>query len=175
MSNSTGSFDDYIEDYDRKAYGAGSHKGTDRFSALDVRKMFDERGSLSKSDAAQKVLDYAEQAGSQGAKMGGGTEDALDKLRGYLGESDSDSADNDEPYVESQRLKEAKERANSWGNRFDENGNDSWSTSSTASTNGDAKKFNNQSDNTSHYLDNYKLNLRDNNLQRKNQASSNLM
>ena len=168
MSNSTGSFDDYIEDYNRKAYGAGSHKDADRFSGLDVRKMFEQRGSLSKADAAQKVLDYAEQAGDQGAKMGGGTEDALNKLRGYLNESDSDSVDNDEPYEQSERLTTAKERVNTWQTRFDEDGTDSWSTL-------DTKKTNNQSDKASSYLNDYKLNLRANNSQRKDQASSNLM
>ena len=79
------SFKKYQDDFDRKEFGAGSQKGTDRFSGLDVRKMFDARGSLSKAEGAQMVLDYADKAKDAGSSMGGGTEDALNKLRGYLG------------------------------------------------------------------------------------------
>ena len=86
------SFQKYQDDFDRKEFGAGAHKGTDRFSGLDVRKMFDARGSLSKAEGAQMVLDYADKAKSQGSSMGGGTEDALNKLRGYLG-SDAPAKD----------------------------------------------------------------------------------
>ena len=78
-------FQKYQDEFDRKAFGAGSQKDTDRFSGLDVRKMFDARGGLSKAEGAQMVLDYADKAKGEGARMGGGTEDALNQLRGYLG------------------------------------------------------------------------------------------
>lgn len=86
------SFQKYQDDFDRKEFGAGSQKSTDRFSGLDVRKMFDARGSLSKAEGAQMVLDYADKAKAEGSRMGGGTEDALNKLRGYLG-SDTPAKD----------------------------------------------------------------------------------
>ena len=59
------SFKDYIDDYNRKAFGAGSDKdpATDRFSGLDVRKMFDagtDKYDLSKREAAEMVLEYAD-------------------------------------------------------------------------------------------------------------------
>lgn len=87
-------FEKYMRDYDRKAYGAGSQKdpATDRFSALDVTKMFKAGRDMggSKAQVAEDVLDYA--ADHMGrTKMGGGTAKALDRLRGYLkdgGESD---------------------------------------------------------------------------------------
>ena len=83
------SYANYIENYDRKAYGAGSDrkKPTDRFSGLDVRKMFDARDKYgkSKAEAAQMVLDYADRIKGK-SKMGGATRDALNKLRGYLKE-----------------------------------------------------------------------------------------
>ena len=90
------SYANYIKDYDRKAYGAGSgrKKPVDRFSGLDVRKMFDARGQYdkSKAEAAQMVLDYADSIKGK-SKMGGATRDALDKLRGYLKEDEP----NEEP------------------------------------------------------------------------------
>lgn len=91
------SFANYIKKYDRKAFGAGSDKkpATDRFSALDVRKMFDEgtdKYNESKAEAAQMVLDYADSIKGK-SKMGGGTRSALNKLKGYLNEKSSD----DEP------------------------------------------------------------------------------
>ena len=74
----------------------------------------------------------------------------------------------DEPYEQSEHLTTAKERVNEWQNRFDEDGNDSWSTL-------DAKKTNNQSDKASAYLNDYKLNLREKNAQRKDKANTEAM
>lgn len=84
-------FQEYLRDYDRKARGAGSEKKppTDRFSGLDVRHVFQkglDRG-LSKSDAARDVLAYAADLEGR-SRMGGATEAALDKLRGYLKDDD---------------------------------------------------------------------------------------
>ena len=73
-----------------------------------------------------------------------------------------------EPYEQSEHLTTAKERVNEWQNRFDEDGNDSWSTL-------DAKKTNNQSDKASAYLNDYKLNLREKNAQRKDKADTEAM
>ena len=80
-------FQEYLRDYDRKARGAGSEKKppTDRFSGKDVRYVFEkglDRG-LSKSAAAEDVLDYATDLIGR-SKMGGGTRAALNKLKGYL-------------------------------------------------------------------------------------------
>ena len=89
-------FEKYMRNYDREAYGAGSDKKppTDRFSGLDVRKMFDAGIDMggSKAEVAQDVLDYA--ADYEGkTKMGGATRAALDKLRGYL----KDDVEPDQP------------------------------------------------------------------------------
>ena len=73
-----------------------------------------------------------------------------------------------EPYEQSEHLTTAKERVNEWQNRFDEDGNDSWSTL-------DTKKTNNQSDKASAYLNDYKLNLREKDAQRKNKANTEAM
>ena len=79
------SYANYIKNYDRKAHGEGSDHdpAVDRFSGLDVRKMyragFKEYGK-SKKQAAQMVLDYADKVKGK-TKMGGGTRDALNKLK----------------------------------------------------------------------------------------------
>ena len=110
-------YQSYIDDFDRKASGAGSHKSKDRFSAEDIRKMFDERGDLSKADGAQMVLDYADKAGDAGSSMGGGSRRELDKLRGYLGDKPEAEVPEAEPYQMSQELAEAKAGVKA----FDEN------------------------------------------------------
>ena len=103
------SFANYIKNYDRKAYGAGSDKkkgAVDRFSALDVRKMFDAgKGKYgeSKADAARLVLQYADDVKGK-TKMGGGTQKALDRLRGYL----KKDSNNEEP-KNTERPKEVRE------------------------------------------------------------------
>ena len=86
MARKAGSaeFQSYLDSFDRKAEGAGSSKDTDRFSGLDIRTAFDNRGDLSKAEGAQMVLDYADRASTEGSSMGGAAEDALDKLRGYV-------------------------------------------------------------------------------------------
>lgn len=77
-------FKSYLDDFDRAASGAGSKKDKDRFSALDIRTAFGNRGDLSKAEGAQMVLDYADRASTEGSSMGGGSKAALDKLRGYV-------------------------------------------------------------------------------------------
>lgn len=86
MARKAGSaeFQSYLDSFDRRAEGAGSSKDTDRFSGLDIRTAFDNRGDLSKAEGAQMVLDYADTARDAGSKMGGAADDALDKLRGYV-------------------------------------------------------------------------------------------
>lgn len=91
MAGERKEFQEYLEDYDRKARGAGSEKEppTDRFSGLDVRYVFKEgldRG-LSKAAAAEDVLNYATDLIGE-SKMGGATRAALDKLKGYLKDDD---------------------------------------------------------------------------------------
>ena len=86
MARKAGSaeFQSYLDSFDRKAEGAGSSKDTDRFSGLDIRTAFDNRGDLSKAEGAQMVLDYADRASTEGSSMGGAAEGALDRLRGYV-------------------------------------------------------------------------------------------
>ena len=98
MAGERKEFQEYLEDYDRKARGAGSEKEppTDRFSGLDVRYVFKEgldRG-LSKAAAAEDVLNYATDLIGE-SKMGGATRAALDKLKGYLKEDDGGGSDQD--------------------------------------------------------------------------------
>ena len=115
------SFKDYIDDYNRKAFGAGSDKdpATDRFSGLDVRKMFDagtDKYDLSKREAAEMVLDYADDIEGK-SKMGGGTERALAKLERYMKEGKDDKKpvtdpDEDKDYVPPPSLVAAQEAYN---------------------------------------------------------------
>ena len=98
MAGERKEFQEYLDDYDRRARGAGSKKKppTDRFSAKDVRYVFDEgldRG-LSKAAAAEDVLAYAADLIGE-SKMGGGTRRALDKLKGYLKEDDGTGGGSD--------------------------------------------------------------------------------
>ena len=98
MAASKQAFRDYLKSFDRKEFGAGSQKDpkVDRFSALDVRKTFQEGQDkgLSKEDSARAVLDYASAVRGK-TKMGGGTERELNKLLGYL---------SDEPIEEEQNV-----------------------------------------------------------------------
>ena len=115
------SFEDYIDDYNRKAFGAGSGKdpATDRFSGLDVRKMFDagtDKYDLSKREAAEMVLEYADDIEGK-SKMGGGTERALAKLERYMKEGKDDKKpvtdpDEDKDYVPPPSLVAAQEAYN---------------------------------------------------------------
>ena len=115
------SFKDYIDDYNRKAFGAGSDKdpATDRFSGLDVRKMFDagtDKYDLSKREAAEMVLEYADDIEGR-SKMGGGTERALAKLERYMKEGKDDKKpvtdpDEDKDYVPPPSLVAAQEAYN---------------------------------------------------------------
>lgn len=86
MARKAGSaeFRSYLDSFDRTADGAGSGKGTDRFSGKDIRTAFNNRGDLSESEGAQMVLDYALDSATEGSKMGGAARSALDKLRGYI-------------------------------------------------------------------------------------------
>lgn len=82
----------YLNDYDRKARGAGSDKdpAKDRFSGKDVRHVFEkgyEDFGQSKRDAAREVLKYAARIEDE-SSMGGATEDALDRLRRYANQKD---------------------------------------------------------------------------------------
>ncbi len=89
-------FKSYLDDFDRTSDGAGSGKNKDRFSALDIRTAFGNRGDLSKAEGAQMVLDYADRASTEGSSMGGGSNAALDKLRGYVKAGESQEQDKPE-------------------------------------------------------------------------------
>ena len=94
--NGMAEYVDYLNNYDRKARGEGSSRGTDRFSGLDVRYVYDAKDDfgIDKYDAASEVLKYAR--GLEGkSRMGGATEDALDNLRDILAKRPDD--DGSEP------------------------------------------------------------------------------
>ena len=76
---------DYLNTYDRERRGAGSEKGTDRFSGLDIRYAHDAAKDfgVNKYDAANQVLQYARRSEDE-TKMGGTAESALDNLREML-------------------------------------------------------------------------------------------
>ncbi len=115
MSDSRSSFEDYIDNFDRTAHGAGSQKGKDRFSALDINKMFKARGDLSKAEGAQMVLDYADKAGAEGSSMGGGSKRELDQLRGYLNDNSKEETTEEDPeLVTSPKVAHAKARLSQW-------------------------------------------------------------
>ena len=78
---------DYLNNYDRTARGAGDSRGTDRFSGLDVRHVYDAAKDfgVDKYDAADQVIQYSRRIEDE-TKMGGASKAALDKLRGILGE-----------------------------------------------------------------------------------------
>ena len=77
-------FEEYIDQYDRKALGAGSEKdpAVDRFSGLDVRTMFNEGKDLglSDKDAYESTQGYFDSVKDE-TKHGEITARALAKLR----------------------------------------------------------------------------------------------
>ena len=98
MAASKQAFRDYLKSFDRKKFGAGSEKDppTDRFSALDVRKTFQEGQDkgLSKEDSARAVLDYASAVRGK-TKIGDGTERELNTRLGYLSEEPREEEQNE--------------------------------------------------------------------------------
>jgi len=82
------SFNDYLADYDLTARGAGSDRGTSRFSGLDVNHVFQNRGEgVSRRDGARAVLDYFDRI-KDTTKHGSSTRRALDTLQGFADEPD---------------------------------------------------------------------------------------
>jgi hypothetical protein len=78
-------------DYDRKRYGAGSQKDprVDRFSGLDVRKLYGDAEGPDRVRAAA-VLDYFDLV-KDNTKYGGATETELDRLRMIVGDRPNDN------------------------------------------------------------------------------------
>ena len=102
-------FKEFADSYNLRAEGAGSDKKpkASRFSAKDVTLMFQggkKRFGLSNAEAAKKVLAYADDMKGK-TRMGGGTEKALDRLRGMLKEDKP----KDEKPKNTDRPKEVKE------------------------------------------------------------------
>ena len=110
----------YLDNYDRKARGAGSSRGTDRLSALDLGRIFKagKDFGIRKEDRASEVLQYARRV-EDDTKMGGASERYLEKLRGMVGkpskvsdntpkDKDKDPKDKDpkEPHVDPPRSTE---------------------------------------------------------------------
>ena len=75
------SYVDYLNNYDRKARGAGASKGTDRFSGLDIRHVRDAASDfgVDKYDAADQILRYARQNEDK-TRMGGAATAELDNV-----------------------------------------------------------------------------------------------
>ena len=80
--NNMAAYVDYLNNYNREKRGAGSEKGTDRFSALDIRHVHNAAKDFGISDrkAAKQVLQYARRNEDE-TLMGGKAQDALDRLR----------------------------------------------------------------------------------------------
>lgn len=82
-------FDQYLNEFNRKAHGAGSSKGTDRYSGLDVR-MNVEKGEelgLSKDEIGRGIQKYFNSL-NDNVKHGGATRRELDKVFSWI---DSDT------------------------------------------------------------------------------------
>ena len=104
-------YQSYLDDYDRTSKGAGSSRGTDRFSALDINNVFEkgyEDYGQSRPEAAQQVLDYADSI-KDVSKMGGDAKKALDNLRRIAGRKEEEAApEPEEPIQQSEPLSKAK-------------------------------------------------------------------
>ena len=63
---------DYLNNYNRRARGAGASKGTDRFSGLDVRYVHDAAKDfgVNEYDAADQVIQFARR-NEDNTRMGG--------------------------------------------------------------------------------------------------------
>ena len=90
------SYVDYLNNYDRKARGAGASKGTDRFSGLDIRHVRDAAKDfgVDKYDAADQILRYARQNEDK-TRMGGAATAELDNLRNLLKDRPQDDPKGD--------------------------------------------------------------------------------
>ena len=75
----------FLENYDHKARGAGSKKGTKRFSGLDVRFVRDAAKDYNITDEQRNkaIQDAVKKYREEGVKMGGRTTAQLDNL--YMG------------------------------------------------------------------------------------------
>lgn len=79
-------FKTYLDGFDRTAYGAGSSKGRDRYSALDVNmniKKGKELG-LSKDDIGRSIQGYYNTLDDD-VRHGGATQRAMEKVLGMIG------------------------------------------------------------------------------------------
>ena len=81
-ANNMAAYVNYLNNYNREKRGAGSEKGTDRFSALDIRHVHDAAKDfgINDSKAAKQVLQYARRSEDE-TLMGGKAQGALDRLR----------------------------------------------------------------------------------------------
>ena len=96
--NGMAEYVDYLNNYDRKARGAGSEKKppTDRLSALDINRVFEkgyEDFGHSRKDSAREVLKYASRI-EDDTRMGGASERALARLRRIANAKDESSKPN---------------------------------------------------------------------------------
>ena len=67
-----------INTYNRTAYGSGSHKGTDKLSAHDLKRL------ESYGYGLQEIVDYAEKSYAEGSKGGGKADSVLNKFKDRL-------------------------------------------------------------------------------------------
>ena len=93
-------FQDYLGDYDRTAYGAGSQKDTptDRLSGYDIKKMMMDGKSTGANyiKRGEAVLDYFDE-NKDNTLYGQNTLNKLDKLRAEIAERKERKANNQEP------------------------------------------------------------------------------
>ena len=101
----------YMRKYDRTAYGAGSSRGTDRFSAKDIRKMFraGRKFGGTKKQAARDVLAYARRNRKK-TKMGGTAKRQLAKLQQMLGRRRKEEKKRKSMTAKQQRKLDRKQR-----------------------------------------------------------------
>ena len=121
---STSDFTKYLEAFDRTAYGAGSSKGTDRYSGLDVRKNIDKGREFGLSDyeIGTGIQNYYNNLDDD-VRRGGGTEDMMDRVAEMAASKPAAEPEAEEPTWDyddlkfSPEIKNAIERVNSYRDR----------------------------------------------------------
>ena len=101
--------DRYMRKFDRTAYGAGSKRGVDRFSAKDIRMMRDAGRKFggSRKRVARDVIAYANRYRGK-TKMGGSSRKELDKLEAILGRRRSEDRKRRSKAAKAQRSRKSK-------------------------------------------------------------------
>lgn len=95
-------FQNFLDDYDRTAYGAGSQKDTptDRLSGFDIKKMMRDGKETGANyiKRGQAVLDYFDE-NKDNTLYGQNTLNKLDKIRAEIAKREERKGNNEEPDV----------------------------------------------------------------------------